>query len=317
MRNYILRRILWMVPTLLGMVTFVFILFQIVPGDVVSAMLAQPGVHFTPEWAAQARRDLGLDRPRHVQYLDWLSGFLRLDLGRSLWTGESVNKAIALRLPITLQLVFMSVCISVILGIPLGLIAALKQDRSADYAARGFLIAGLCIPDFVCAILLVVFLIVTFRWFPPLDYANIFSKPLVATQQVIFPAIILGFRQTAVAARMMRSSMLEVVGEDYIRTARAKGVSNMGVILGHALKNALLPVVTVFGVEMVLLFSGAVLVERIFVVPGMGSLLVEAIGSRDYPVIQGCVAVIGLFVLAVNLLVDLVYAALDPRIQYT
>lgn len=316
MRAYILRRLLWMVPTLLGAVTFIFVIMHILPGDISLVILGAEGRAPDPEQLAALREQLGLNRPLYEQYVSWLWGLVRLDLGTSLWTGEAVAKEIWIRLPYTLSLIALAIIISGVLALPIGVISALKQDTWADHALRAFAIAGLSIPSFWFAILIVLFLLMVFRWFPPLTYAPIYQNPAIALQQLIFPAIALGYRQTAVAARMLRSSMLEVLREDYVRTARAKGLEERTVIYLHALKNAVLPVITVFGLEAIILFSGAVIVETIFKIPGVGTLVVQAIVRRDVPLVQGVVLVTVLFVLVVNLAIDLIYAWVDPRIRY-
>jgi peptide/nickel transport system permease protein len=203
-----------------------------------------------------------------------------------------------------------------VLAIPIGILAALRQDSWVDYGLRVFTISGLSIPSFWFGLMVILFLLLVFRWFPPLTYAVIYSNPWVSLQQLFLPAMVLGYRQTAVSARMMRSSMLEVLREDYVRTARSKGLKERVVVYLHALKNAALPVVTIFGVEAVILFSGAVIIEKIFNVPGVGTLIVDAMGRRDLPLVQGVVLMIVGFVLVVNLVVDLTYAWLDPRIRY-
>jgi len=269
-----------------------------------------------PEQLQTLREELGLNRPVYQQYVSWLWGVARLDLGESLWTGQSVVSEMWVRLPYTLTLIAMAVAISVILAVPIGVLSALRQDSWVDYGLRSFAISGLSIPSFWFGILILLFVVGVFRWFPPLDYAPVYKHPWVSLQQLFLPAIALGFRQTAVSARMMRSSMLEVLREDYVRTARAKGLVERTVIYLHALKNAVLPVITIFGVEIIILFGGAVVIEKVFNVPGVGRLLVDALIERDIPLVQGVVLLMVGFVLAVNLVVDLIYAWIDPRIRY-
>ncbi len=305
-----------MVPTLFGAVTFIFLIMKILPGDIAMMILGEETGQGSPEQVALLREQLGLNRPLYVQYFSWLWGIVRLDFGTSLWTGLPVFHEIWIRLPITLTLITFSVIISMVLAVPIGIVAALKQDSWVDYGLRVFTIAGLSIPSFWFGMMVILILLVVFSWFPPLTYAVIYTNPWVSLQQLFLPAIVLGFRQTAVSARMMRSSMLEVLREDYVRTARAKGLMERTVVYLHALKNAALPVVTIFGVEMVILFSGAVIIERMFNVPGVGTLIVDAMGRRDIPLVQGVVLIIVVFVLIVNLIVDLIYSWLDPRIRY-
>jgi peptide/nickel transport system permease protein len=316
MKEYLARRILLIFPTLFGALTLIFFIMNILPGDVALMILGEDTGQANPEALARLREQLGLNRPLYVQYLSWLWGVVRLDFGTSLWTGVPVFQEIWVRLPITLTLIVFSVCLSMVMAIPIGILAALKQDSWVDYGLRVFTISGLSIPSFWFGLMVLLFLLLVFRWFPPLAYAVIYTNPWVSLQQLFLPAIVLGYRQTAVSARMMRSSMLEVLREDYVRTARSKGLKERIVVYLHALKNAALPVVTIFGVEAVILFSGAVIIEKIFNVPGVGTLIVDAMGRRDLPLVQGVVLIIVGFVLVVNLVVDLTYAWLDPRIRY-
>ena len=317
MRDYLIRRILLIIPTLFGALTLIFFIMNILPGDVALMILGEDTGQGSAADLARLRAQLGLDRPLYVQYLSWLWGVLQLEFGTSLWTGVPVFAEIWVRLPVTLTLIVFSICLSMVLAIPIGIVAALKQDSWIDYGLRVFTISGLSIPSFWFGLMVVLFLLLVFSWFPPLNYAVIYSDPWVSLQQLFMPALVLGYRQAAVSARMMRSSMLEVLREDFVRTARSKGLRERIVVYIHALKNAALPVITIFGVEAVVLFSGAVIIETIFNVPGVGTLIVDAMGRRDVPLVQGVVLIIVIFVLVVNLLVDLVYAWLDPRIRYS
>ncbi|MDP6782267.1 MAG: ABC transporter permease [Dehalococcoidia bacterium] len=316
MKEYIVRRLLLMVPTIFGAVTLIFLLMNILPGDIAMMILGEDTGQASPEQVARIREQLGLNRPLYVQYFSWLWGIVRLDFGNSLWTGQPVFHEIWIRLPITLTLISFSVLISAALAVPVGILAALRQDSWVDYGLRLFTISGLSIPSFWLGMLVILFLLIVFSWFPPLTYAVIYKDPWTSLQQLLLPALVLGYRQAAVSARMMRSSMLEVLKEDYVRTARAKGLMERTVVYLHALKNASLPVITIFGVEMVILFSGAVIIEKIFNVPGVGTLIVDAMGRRDIPLVQGVVLIIVGFVLIINLIVDLIYSWLDPRIRY-
>jgi peptide/nickel transport system permease protein len=264
MRDYLIRRLLLIIPTLFGALTLIFFIMNILPGDVALMILGEDTGQGSAADLARLRAQLGLDRPLYVQYLSWLWGVLQLDFGISLWTGVPVFTEIWVRLPVTLTLIVFSVCFSMVLAIPIGIIAALKQDSWIDYGLRVFTISGLSIPSFWFGLMVVLFLLLVFSWFPPLNYAVIYSDPWVSLQQLSMPALVLGYRQTAVSARMMRSSMLEVLREDFVRTARSKGLRERIVVYIHALKNAALPVVTIFGVEAVVLFSGAVIIEKIF-----------------------------------------------------
>ncbi len=316
MRDYLFRRVLLILPTLFGALTLIFFIMNILPGDIALMILGDETGQGDPAALALLREELGLDRPLYIQYFVWLWGVFQLDFGTSLWTGVPVFEEIWVRLPVTLTLIVFSVSLSMVLAIPIGIVAALKQDSWVDYALRVFTISGLSIPSFWFGLMVVLFLLIVFSWFPPLTYAVIYSNPWVSLQQLFLPAIVLGYRQAAVSARMMRSSMLEVLREDYVRTARSKGLRERIVVYLHALKNASLPVVTIFGVEAVILFSGAVIIEKIFNVPGVGTLIVDAMGRRDIPLVQGVVLIIVVFVLVVNLIVDVMYGWLDPRIRY-
>jgi len=314
--GYILRRFLWAIPTLWGAVTLIFFLMRVLPGDVAMVMLGSEGAAIDPAQLQALREQLGINRPIWEQYLVWLLDFSHLDLGKSLWTGNPVWAEITIRLPYTFTLILMSIIISTLIAIPTGIFSALKQDSWLDYGLRSFAIAGLSIPNFWFGLLLLLLTVSVFRWSPPIEYATILGAPLIAMQQLFMPAIALGWRQSAVSARMMRSSMLEVMREDYVRTARSKGLRERTVIIIHALRNAILPVITIFGTEIILLFSGVVIIETIFNIPGIGRLLVDGINHRDVNLVQGLVAFITILVLVINLLVDLIYGWVDPRIRY-
>ena len=319
MQRYAAKRIALFVPTILLVTLLVFLLMRVLPGDPALLILAGEtgeGV-FTEEDLSNLRHRLGTDRPTYVQYGDWLWGAVRGDLGTTLFYRTGVVSEIAPRLPLTLQLAVMAAIISSILAVPLGIISAIKQKTVIDYAARIFTFTGISIPTFVVGLLVVFFLVRIFNWFPPLGYATITEDPWKNLQQMIFPALTLAFFQLNLVARVTRSAMLEVMREDYIRTARSKGLREFKVIFLHALKNAFLPVITVSGWSLGILLGGSVIIEKIFVVPGMGVLLIQAIGIRDYTLITGLVVVFATGVIVINLLVDLVYAWLDPRIRYS
>ena len=318
MLTYILRRILLMIPTLLGAVTLIFLLMRLLPGDVALYMLgAGDSGEVNKVALQQIRQELGLDQPLIVQYGKWLWGAARLNFGNSYWTRQPVMEELKRRYPLTANLAVLSLLLGTLIAIPIGVLSAVRQDTLIDYAARVFVIAGLSLPNFWLSLLLILGLVYYFQWLPPLDYAPFWVNPWLNMQQLAFPALITGYRLSAVGARMTRSSLLEVLRDDFVRTARAKGLREQVVVCRHALSNALLPVITIIGVELLTLFGGLVVVETVFTIPGIGRFLVDAITHRDYPSIQALVFVFAVFVVVVNLLVDIAYAILDPRIRYT
>jgi peptide/nickel transport system permease protein len=307
-----------MIPTLLGAVTLIFLLMRLLPGDVALYMLGSgESTEVNRVALQQIRQELGLDRPLIVQYGTWLWGAVRLDFGKSYWTRQPVIEELKRRYPLTANLAVLSLLLGTLIAIPVGVLSAIRQDTIIDYAARVFVIAGLSIPNFWLSLLLILGLVYYFQWLPPLDYAPFWVNPWLNLQQLAFPALITGYRLSAVGARMTRSSLLEVLRDDFVRTARAKGLREQVVVFRHALRNALLPVITVIGLELLTLFGGLVVVETVFTIPGVGRFLVDAIAHRDYPSIQALVFVLAVFVVTVNLLVDIFYAILDPRIRYT
>jgi peptide/nickel transport system permease protein len=317
MATYIVRRILLMIPTLLGAMTLIFVLMRLLPGDVALYILGSgESSEVNKQALQQIREDLGLDQPLIVQYGQWLWGVVRLDFGNSYWTRQPVIEELKRRYPITANLAVMSLLLGTLIAIPVGVLSAVRQDTLADYAARIFVISGLSLPNFWLAILIILGLVHYFRWLPPLDYAPFWVDPWQNLKQLAFPALATGYRLSAIGARMTRSSILEVLRDDYVRTARAKGLQEYVIVLKHALRNALLPVVTIIGLELLTLFGGLVVIETVFTIPGIGRFLVDAITHRDYPSVQALVFVISLFVVTVNLLVDIIYGFLDPRIRY-
>jgi peptide/nickel transport system permease protein len=306
-----------MIPTLLGAVTLIFVLMRLLPGDVALYILGSgESSEVNKQALQQIRQDLGLDQPLIVQYGQWLWGAVRMDFGNSYWTRQPVIEELKRRYPITANLAVMSLLVGTLIAIPIGVLSAVRQDTLADYAARIFVISGLSLPNFWLAILIILGLVHYFRWLPPLDYAPFWVDPWLNLKQLAFPALATGYRLSAIGARMTRSSILEVLRDDYVRTARAKGLQEYVIVLKHALRNALLPVVTIIGLELLTLFGGLVVIETVFTIPGIGRYLVDAITHRDYPSVQALVFVISLFVVTVNLLVDIVYGFLDPRIRY-
>jgi peptide/nickel transport system permease protein len=319
MGKYAIRRALLFLPTLLLATIMVFALFWIVPGDPALAILGGSegdSGSVSPEQLQQLRQRLGLDRPIYVQYASWLGGVLHGDLGTSLWYKTSVWAQLKDRFLVTMELAVMAILLAFCAAVPLGIISAVKQDTGFDYCSRVFSVVGIALPTFWLGILIVYALASFFQWLPPLGYATLWDDPLLNLQQLIFPALTLAFADLAFVARVTRSAMLEVMREDYLRTARAKGVREMTVIGRHALKNVLLPVVTVSGYQFGRLLGGVIIVESIFVVPGMGTLLIDSIVHRDFIVIQAVVLLIAAVVLVLNLLIDLLYGLLDPRIRY-
>jgi peptide/nickel transport system permease protein len=318
MRTYILKRLLLMVPTLLGVATIVFLIMRVIPGDVALLILGgdDGGGQIDPKALAAVRQQLGLDQPLIVQFGTWLWGVLQFDFGTSLWTGQPIVHELAIRLPLSLQLALMATVVSVLIAIPLGTLAAVRQDTWVDYAVRVGSIGGLAIPSFWIGILCILFLVVYFGWGPPLEFTPPWVDPWVNLQMMIWPVVTVGYRYAAVTTRMTRSTVLEVLREDYIRTAWAKGLRERAVVVRHALKNSMLPVITLIGTEFAFLIGGLVVTETVFTLNGIGRFVVEAVAHRDYPVVQALVFLIAFSFVMVNLLVDLTYAWFDPRIRY-
>ena len=318
MNTYVIKRFMLFIPTLLLVTLMVFALMRLVPGDPAELLLMgfEGDGQFSEKQLADLRAKLGTDRPLAIQYLNWIWGMVRGDFGTSMYFDTPISEDLAAKLPITLELSALALLLAFVVAIPLGVLSAVRQDTIADYASRIIAIAGVAMPTFWIGILVVYFLVTWFDWLPPLGYANLWSDPWTNLQQMFFPAVALGFYNMALVARVTRSSMLEVFREDYIRTARSKGLRERAVIIRHALKNAFLPILTISGWQVGRLIAGTVVIETIFLVPGMGRLLVDSILHRDYTMIQSIVMVIAFMVLALNLVVDLLYAWLDPRIRY-
>jgi len=316
MRQYILKRLLLMVPTLFGVAVMVFLLLRVVPGDIVELKYAGTGTFAPREAIERERAELGLDKPLWQQFASWLWGAVRFDFGKSMWTGRPITQEIAVRLELSLQLAVMATIVAILLSVPLGTIAALKQDTWIDYLVRIFSIAGLSIPSFWLGILIILGFLIFFKWLPPLTFTSFWVDPKANLMQLIWPALAVGYRYSAVATRMTRSAVLEVLREDYIRTARAKGLWEKVVLTRHALKNAMLPVITVIGLEFAFLIGGLVVTEQVFNLNGIGMLFVESITRRDYTMTQALVLLVSFSFIFVNFIVDLLYAWLDPRIRY-
>ena len=318
MTAYIAKRLGLMVPTVLIVSAVVFLIMRVIPGDPAVLILSGPlgSKNYTQEQLDSKRAELGTDKSLPEQYGRWIWGLLRLDFGQSFVHRTEISDDLKQKLPITLQLTVMAFILSSLVALPLGLLSAMNQDRISDYVARFITIGGVSIPDFWTGILVIYFLVLLFNWLPPLGYVNLWNDPFTNLQQLIFPAIALSFFNMAFVARLTRSSMLEVLRQDYIRTARSKGLAERLVIVRHGLRNALLPVVTLIGWQFGILMSGVVIIESIFLVPGLGRLLLQSISQRDYAVTQAVVMIVTLIVLGLNLVTDILYGWLDPRIRY-
>ena len=322
MYKYILKRILLMVPTLIGAAVLVFFLLRLIPGDVCELRLAGTGLYADPADILLCRQKLGLEDPILVQFYDFVVGFFILDLGDSMWTGKPISFEIGLRFQLSLQVAFMATFVSVIISIPLGAISAIKQDTWIDYVVRAFSIFGIAIPSFWLGIMIILGLLIYTQiwfgepWMPPIWYVSPFEDPIANLSQLIWPSLATGYRYSAVATRMTRSALLEVLREDYIRTARAKGLMEKIIINRHALKNSLLPVVTVIGIEFAFLMGGLVVTEQVFNLNGLGKLFVESVLNNDYSMTQALVMIVVAVFVFTNFVVDLFYAWLDPRIRY-
>jgi ABC-type dipeptide/oligopeptide/nickel transport system permease component len=303
--HFLLRRLLLTLPVLLGVVTLVFSLIHMVPGDPVEAMLGESA---SPQEVADVRRRLGLDRPLYVQFGAYLRGLAVGDLGTSLRTGEPVARAIAERMPATVQLALAAIGLAVVIAIPLGIVAAIRAGTFVDHAATTLALAGISMPNFWVGPLLAILFAITLGWLPVSGSGTL--------AHLVLPAVTLGAPLAAVLARMTRASVIEEVRELYVIAARARGISRTRAVLGHAFRNSLIPVVTVLGLQMGSLLTGAVITESIFAWPGIGRLLIQSINFRDYPLVQGCILLIAVTYIAMNLLTDLAYGFLDPRIRY-
>jgi peptide/nickel transport system permease protein len=315
MHTYVLRRLLALVPTLLFASVIVFVTVRLIPGNVIDLMLSQNDIAVGKD-RAHLEAALGLDQPIHVQYVRWIGAAVRGDLGSSLWHGTPVTTQILERLPVTFELGVLALTVALCVALPIGVYSAVRQDTAGDYLTRSFSILMLAIPGFWLGTLVMVFPSIWWGWSPEIKYVAFRADPLRNLVQMIVPAVILGTSLSAVTMRLTRTMMLEVLRQDYIRTAWAKGLSEGPVVRRHALRNALIPVVTLIGLQAPLLIGGAVIMEQIFVIPGMGLLLLEAVSQRDYPIITGVFLVLGVSVMLINLLVDLSYGTLDPRVRH-
>jgi peptide/nickel transport system permease protein len=323
MYKYMAKRLLLMIPTLFGAAVLIFLLLRLIPGDVCELRLAGTGNYVDQEAIDICRENLGMNDAKIVQFIDFIVGFVTFDFGESMWTGKAITYEIGLRFQLSLQVAIMATVVAVIIAIPLGAISALKQNTWVDYVVRTFSIAGIAMPSFWLGILIILGLLIYSQawfgeaWMPPIEYVSPFEDLGQNLLQLIWPAVATGYRYSAVATRMTRSALLEVLREDYIRTARAKGLMEKLVINRHALKNAMLPVVTIIGIEFAFLMGGLVVTEQVFNLNGLGKLFVESVLNADYTMTQALVMlVVAIFVLT-NFVIDLFYAWLDPRIRYS
>ena len=316
MATYVAKRVLLMVPTLFGVAALVFAIMRLIPGDVALLILGGDSGQIDAHQLAAMRAQLGLDQPLIVQFGHWLWGVARLDFGTSLWTGRPVVEELLIRLPLSLELALLATGVSVLIAIPLGMLAAARQDTWVDYVVRIASIGGLAIPSFWIGILCILLLVLFFGWGPPLEFTPPWVDPWANFQMMVWPVLTVGYRYAAVTTRMTRSSLLEVLREDYVRTAWAKGLHERAVVIHHALKNAMLPVITLIGTEFAFLIGGLVVTETVFTLNGVGRFVVDAVSHRDYPVVQALVFLIASTFVIVNLMIDLTYAWLNPRIRY-
>ena len=323
MYKYTVKRILLMVPTLIGAAILVFVLLRLIPGDVCELRLAGSGTYVDPQAILDCQQRLGISDPKWKQFIDFMMGLFTFNFGDSMWTGQPITHEIEQRFALSLQVAIMATIVSVAIAIPLGTISAVRQNTWLDYVVRGFSIAGIAMPSFWLGILIILgLLIYTQAWFgapwmPPIQYVSVFEDPASNIAQLIWPAIATGYRYSAVATRMMRSALLEVLREDYIRTARAKGLLEKVITQRHAWKNALLPVITVIGIEFAFLMGGLLVTEQVFNLNGLGKLFVESVTNHDYTMTQALVMLVATIFVITNFLVDLCYAWLDPRIRYS
>jgi peptide/nickel transport system permease protein len=313
--QYIVRRLIQSLFVIWGCATLVFFMLRMIPGDPVVQML---GPEYTPEAAAALRTKLGLDQPLHVQYVRWFGNVMRGDLGGSIASGETVSGAIATGLPKTLSLAALSFVIALVIAVPAGIIAGLRRNSIIDYTASTIAFVGVSMPSFWFGIILILIFAVRLRWLPAIGYSEIAEDGIWEWfQRLILPSLAIGAGYAAILMRFVRAGLLEVLGSDYVRTARAKGVREQSVVVRHALRNSLIPVVTVIGIQLALILSGTVVIETVFSIRGLGRILVGAIFDRDYPIVQGVILLISVIFVLANLVVDVVYTFLDPRIRYS
>ena len=322
MYRYVLKRLLLVIPTLFGAAILVFVLLRLIPGDVCELRMAGSGGFYDENAIQICRQEMGTDKPMLMQFVDFVWGLARFDFGTSMWTGQPIVSEIALRFELSLQLAIMATVVAILVAIPLGTISAVKQNTWIDYVVRGISIAGIAMPSFWLGILIILGLLIFSQhflgrpWMPPIAYRPIWEAPLHNLSMLIWPAIATGYRYSAVATRMTRSALLEVLREDYVRTARAKGLTQQLILWRHALKNAMLPVITVIGIEFAFLMGGLVVTEQVFNLNGLGKLFVESVVNNDYTMTQALVMLVVMVFVFTNFIVDICYAWLDPRIRY-
>jgi len=322
MYRYIIKRLLLVIPTLLGAALLVFTLLRLIPGDICELRMAGSGGYFEESAIQTCRHEMGVDKPKLVQFGHFLWGIARFDFGNSMWTGQPIVSEISRRFQLSMEIAILATIVAILVSVPLGTISAVKQNTWIDYVVRAISIAGIAMPSFWLGILIILALLIGSQhffgapWMPPITYRPIWVDPLYNLSLVIWPAIATGYRYSAVATRMTRSALLEVLREDYVRTARAKGLWEKLIIRRHALKNAMLPVITVIGIEFAFLIGGLVVTEQVFNLNGLGKLFVESVTNNDYAMTQALVMLVVMIFLLVNLLVDVLYAWLDPRIRY-
>ncbi len=313
MRQYVIKRLLLLIPTVVGISLVIFVIVHLLPGDAADVLL---GTDYDAEHARQLRQEWGLDQPIVVQHVKWLWHMLQGDWGRSLYTSKPVFEEVLRRLPVSLELIALAICFALLVAIPSGVLGAVRPHSWIDYTAMSTALMGISIPPFFLGILLFLFFSLMFEWLPVAGYASFSEGFWLNLQHMILPAIALGFSRASLLARLVRTGMLEVVRLDYITTARAKGLAEVWVVNKHALKNALIPTVTVVGLQIGFMVGGAIIIEKLFAIPGLGSFGIDSITSRDYPQVQGCILVSALVFVLCNLLVDILYAFFDPRIKY-
>lgn len=313
MLAYILRRLLMLLPVLIGVSIVIFVALRVIPGDVAATIL---GTDATPETLAQLRKDFGLDLPIYEQYLQWMGGVLTGDFGESMRTGKEVLPDILERFAITFELTLLAAVISWIIAIPLGIIAGIKRNSKTDLSVRVISLLGVSVPNFALATVIILVLSLFFSYSPPVGYVGFWEDPVTNLQILFLPALVLGTSMAGAVMRMTRSSILEILRQDFIRTIRAKGAREKIVIFDHALRNAMIPILTIIGLQIGVLLGGTVIIEQIFSLPGLGQLVLTGINQRDFTVVQGAILFIAFVFVIINLLVDLLYSYLDPRITY-